>query len=52
VTSSPSHPFGEFVLKEDKQPSDAPIVLLSAGVGLTCLTSMLDATVESQRPIT
>ena len=49
---SVSHPFGEFVLEEDKQPSDAPIVLLSAGVGLTCLMSMLNATVESQRPIT
>ncbi len=46
---SVSHPFGEFVL--GKQADDAPLVLLSAGVGLTCLMSMLNASVDSHRPI-
>jgi nitric oxide dioxygenase len=46
---SVSHPFGEFVL--EKAAGDAPIVLLSAGVGLTCLMSMLNASVESDRKI-
>jgi nitric oxide dioxygenase len=49
---SVSHPFGEFVLEQDKHEGDAPVVLLSAGVGLTCLMSMLNSTVESRRPIT
>jgi nitric oxide dioxygenase len=47
-----SHPFGEFVLEQEEHEPDAPVVLLSAGVGLTCLMSMLNATVESRRPIT
>jgi nitric oxide dioxygenase len=47
-----SHPFGDFYFEENEGERDAPIVLISAGVGLTCLTSILNSAVEkkSQRP--
>jgi nitric oxide dioxygenase len=37
-----SHPFGDFYFEEDQTQKDAPMVLISAGVGLTCLTSILN----------
>jgi nitric oxide dioxygenase len=48
-----SHPFGDFFFDEKDDDKDAPVVLISAGVGLTCLTSVLNALVEkkSSRPI-
>jgi nitric oxide dioxygenase len=48
-----SHPFGDFFFDEDASKADAPVVLISAGVGLTCLTSVLNTLVErkSTRPI-
>lgn len=47
-----SHPMGDFFL-DPNVAGDAPLVLLSAGVGLTCLTSILNTLVtrQSQRPI-
>ncbi|KAF1969573.1 globin-like protein [Bimuria novae-zelandiae CBS 107.79] len=36
-----SHPFGDFFFDEEKVERDAPVVLISAGVGLTCLMSIL-----------
>ena len=49
-----SHPFGDFFYHEDEQEKNAPVVLISAGVGLTCLMSILNTLVEekSERPIT
>lgn len=49
-----SHPWGDFFFDEEKEDKDAPIVLISAGVGLTCLTSILNTTLEpsSSRPVT
>lgn len=52
-----SHPFGDFYLEEEedgKGDEDTPVVLVSAGVGLTCLVSILNALVEgkkSRRPV-
>ncbi|KAH7092921.1 globin-like protein [Paraphoma chrysanthemicola] len=48
-----SHPFGDFFFDENEGEKDAPIVLISAGVGLTCLTSVLNTLVEkkSSRPV-
>jgi nitric oxide dioxygenase len=48
-----SHPFGDFYFEEKDADKDNPVVLISAGVGLTCLTSILNALVEehSQRPV-
>lgn len=48
-----SHPFGDFFFEEGEQERDAPVVLISAGVGLTCLMSILNTLVEanSERPI-
>jgi nitric oxide dioxygenase len=49
-----SHPFGDFYCEEKEEgEGDAPVVLISAGVGLTCLTSILNSTVEkkSRRPV-
>jgi nitric oxide dioxygenase len=47
-----SHPWGDFFLDEQDIDANTPIVLISAGVGLTCLTSILKATVEhSTRPV-
>ncbi|KAK3210035.1 hypothetical protein GRF29_44g1438846 [Pseudopithomyces chartarum] len=49
-----SHPFGDFYFDEEKVGKDAPVVLISAGVGLTCLMSILNQLVEEStpRPIT
>lgn len=48
-----SHPWGDFFFDEEKEDSSAPIVLISAGVGLTCLNSILNTTLErSSRPVT
>lgn len=48
-----SHPWGDFFFEQDKEDADAPVVLISAGVGLTCLQSILNSLVEkkSTRPI-
>jgi len=48
-----SHPFGDFYFDEHEQERDAPVVLISAGVGLTCLLSILNTLTETQstRPI-
>jgi nitric oxide dioxygenase len=48
-----SHPFGDFFFEENEEDKDAPVVLISAGVGLTCLTSILNTLVEhkSSRPV-
>ncbi|KAF2678325.1 flavohemo protein [Lentithecium fluviatile CBS 122367] len=47
-----THPFGDFFF-EEKEEKEGPVVLISAGVGLTCLTSILNTLVErgSSRPI-
>ncbi|KAF2178397.1 globin-like protein [Zopfia rhizophila CBS 207.26] len=47
-----SHPFGDFFF-EEKEADNSPVVLISAGVGLTCLTSILNTLAEQQssRPI-
>jgi nitric oxide dioxygenase len=49
-----SHPFGDFFFDETEVEKDAPIVLISAGVGLTALTSIFNSLVskESTRPVT
>ncbi|KAF9741557.1 hypothetical protein PMIN02_007031 [Paraphaeosphaeria minitans] len=54
-----SHPFGDFFLSEAQHADkDAPVVLISAGVGLTCLMGILNALVQDEdngggaRPIT
>ncbi|PGH12595.1 hypothetical protein AJ80_06653 [Polytolypa hystricis UAMH7299] len=44
-----SHPFGEFFLSADEQQASTPLVLLSAGVGLTPMVSMLN-TITSTTP--
>lgn len=41
-----AYPYGDFFLDE----TDAPVVLISAGVGLTPLTSMLHAALERSHP--
>lgn len=48
-----THPFGDFYFEEKDEDKDSPVVLISAGVGLTCLMSILDTLVEegSSRPI-
>lgn len=45
-----SHPFGDFYLDEEKVEKDAPVVLISAGVGLTCLMSILNHLVGQSTP--
>ncbi|KAJ9635191.1 hypothetical protein H2199_008677 [Coniosporium tulheliwenetii] len=47
-----SHPFGDFFL-DPEEKTDAPVVLISAGVGLTCLLSIFNTLVarKSERPI-
>lgn len=49
-----SHPFGDFFHEDLDGGADAPVVLISAGVGLTALTSIFNALVEkkSNRPVT
>ncbi|KAJ4312998.1 hypothetical protein N0V94_007167 [Neodidymelliopsis sp. IMI 364377] len=48
-----SHPWGDFYFDEEKENKDAPVVLISAGVGLTCLNSILNTTLENgSRPAT
>jgi nitric oxide dioxygenase len=49
-----SHPFGDFFFEDSGDEKDGPVVLISAGVGLTCLTSILNSLLEkeSQRPVT
>lgn len=49
-----SHPFGDFFLDMEKEKGpQAPVVLISAGVGLTCLMSILNTLVKqhSERQI-
>jgi nitric oxide dioxygenase len=49
-----SHPFGDFFFDADDVDADAPVVLISAGVGLTALTSIFNSLTaeKSKRPIT
>lgn len=49
-----SHPWGDFYFDEEQEDKDAPLVLISAGVGLTCLNSILNTTLEhsASRPVT
>ncbi|KAF2137603.1 uncharacterized protein K452DRAFT_312213 [Aplosporella prunicola CBS 121167] len=50
-----SHPFGDFFYESAATPASAPIVFLSAGVGLTCLLSIfnsLSAGEKASHPIT
>ncbi|KAL1801741.1 hypothetical protein ACET3X_002083 [Alternaria dauci] len=49
-----SHPFGDFFFDKDGVDADAPVVLISAGVGLTALTSIFNSLVSEKttRPIT
>ncbi|KAF2866976.1 globin-like protein [Massariosphaeria phaeospora] len=48
-----SHPFGDFFFEEKEEEKDDPVVLISAGVGLTCLMSILNTLAEVQpcRPV-
>jgi nitric oxide dioxygenase len=48
-----SHPFGDFFFEQKAVEKDSPVVLISAGVGLTCLMSILNALTErhTSRPI-
>lgn len=48
-----SHPFGDFFFEEEEEEKSGPVVLIAAGVGLTCLTSILNTLTEahSSRPI-
>lgn len=43
-----SHPFGDFYLNAEDDEENAPIVLISAGVGLTCLMSILNTLIEKK----
>lgn len=49
-----SHPFGDFFFEEKEVEKEAPVVLISAGVGLTALTSIFNSLVDNKtsRPIT
>jgi nitric oxide dioxygenase len=49
-----SHPFGDFYFEESGSEKENPVVLISVGVGLTCLTSILKTLLEkeSSRPVT
>lgn len=43
-----SHPFGDFFFEEKDEKDAAPVVLISAGVGLTALTSIFNTLVEKK----
>ncbi|KAF1911298.1 globin-like protein [Ampelomyces quisqualis] len=43
-----SHPFGDFYFEDKDEDKDAPVVLISAGVGLTCLMSILNTLVQEK----
>ena len=49
-----SHPFGDFFFDAGEASQDTPVVLISAGVGLTALTSIFNSLTEQRscRPIT
>ncbi|KAF2116327.1 flavohemo protein [Lophiotrema nucula] len=49
-----SHPFGDFFFEETEENKGEPVVLISAGVGLTALLSILNHLTEqhSSRPVT
>jgi nitric oxide dioxygenase len=44
-----THPFGDFYFEKKEDEEDSPVVLISAGVGLTCLMSILN-TLDSRCP--
>jgi nitric oxide dioxygenase len=48
-----SHPFGGFFFEDNEAEKNSPVVLISAGVGLTCLSSILNTLVaeKTSRPI-
>lgn len=49
-----AHPYGDFTFDAECGAQDAPVVLLAAGVGLTCLFSVLKsiaAAGQTQRPV-
>ncbi|KAH5077362.1 nitric oxide dioxygenase [Parastagonospora nodorum] len=48
-----SHPFGDFFFDREESGENGPVVLISAGVGLTCLTSILNglAAEQGSRPV-
>lgn len=43
-----SHPFGDFFFDAQREKATAPVVLLSAGVGLTSLLSILETIVDDE----
>ncbi|GME27714.1 Flavohemoprotein [Neofusicoccum parvum] len=45
-----SHPYGDFYFDAAATPADAPVVLLSAGVGLTCLLAILNSLTAAPAP--
>jgi len=45
---SVSHPMGDFYLEEKNEDKDTPVVLISAGVGLTCLMSILNTLIAKK----
>jgi len=45
-----SHPMGDFFVDPKSADEKTPLVLLSAGVGLTCLTSILNTLVSRPSP--
>lgn len=45
-----SHPFGDFFFEEKEEDKESPVVLISAGVGLTCLTSILNSLASNSTP--
>jgi nitric oxide dioxygenase len=49
-----AHPYGDFTFDAESGPNDAPVVLLAAGVGITCLFSILKSIAvagQAQRPV-
>ena len=45
-----SHPFGDFFFEDKEEDASAPVVLVSAGVGLTALMSIFNTLVEKKSP--